>query len=117
MTATVDLTTAGQSVNEDAGTVLAREGGTGNEFVVVLEGEVEVRRGDEVVATLGPGDYVGEIALLDDRPRTATAVAKTSVVVEVISRPEFATLLADVPDVAAQIMATMAERLSEDGLA
>jgi CRP-like cAMP-binding protein len=100
-------------LHQGEGEAIAREGATGNEFIIVLEGELEVRRGDAVVATMGPGDYVGEIALLHNRPRTATVVAKTPVVVEVIGRPEFAALLSDEPEVAREIMATMAQRLDE----
>ena len=100
-------------LDEPAGTQLTKEGRVGNEFIIVLEGEIEVRKGDEVVATRGPGSYVGEIALLDNRPRTATVVAKTPVVIEVIGRREFRTLLADAPELQAEIMSTMAQRLAE----
>lgn len=100
-------------LDEPAGTQLTKEGRVGNEFIIVLEGEIEIRKGDEVVATRGPGSYVGEIALLDNRPRTATVVAKTPVVIEVIGRREFRTLLADAPELQAEIMNTMAQRLAE----
>jgi CRP-like cAMP-binding protein len=100
-------------LDEPAGTVLTREGAPGAEFVIVLEGAVEVRRGDRVVKTLGPGEYVGEIALLGHQPRTATVVATTPVVIEVLDRREFATLLTDNPDLSTQLLATMAERLDE----
>jgi CRP/FNR family transcriptional regulator, cyclic AMP receptor protein len=96
-----------------AGKVLTREGQQGDEFVIVLEGEVEVRQRDRVVATRGPGEYVGEIALLDKRPRTATVVATTPVSIEVLSRREFMSLLAQAPELAEQIMATMAQRLAD----
>jgi CRP-like cAMP-binding protein len=94
-----------------AGKVLTREGEQGSEFFIVLEGEVEVRQGDRVVATRGPGEYVGEIALLDRRPRTATVVATTPVSVEVLSRREFRSLLVQAPELSEQILATMAQRL------
>jgi CRP-like cAMP-binding protein len=94
-----------------AGTVLIEEGRAGHEFFIVLEGEVEVRHGDQVIATRGPGDYFGEIALLDNRPRTATVVVTEPVVVEVLSRQEFTSLLAQSPEMAGEIMATMARRL------
>ena len=100
-------------LDEPAGTLLTKEGRVGNEFIIVLEGEIEVRKGDEVVATRGPGSYVGEIALIDNRPRTATVIAKTPVVIEVIGRREFRTLLADAPERQAEIMNTMAQRLAE----
>jgi CRP-like cAMP-binding protein len=96
-----------------AGRELTREGQIGHEFLVVLEGEVDVRVGDKVVATRGPGEFFGEISLLEHRPRTATVVAKTPVVVEVIGQREFTTLLEDEPDVAAQLKTAMAERLAQ----
>src|SRR5688572_13996721 len=96
-----------------AGKELIREGEPGHEFVVVLDGEVDVRRDDKVIATRGPGDFVGEIALLADRPRTATVVAKTPVAVEVIGRRDFLTMLDNEPDIAAQLESAMAYRLAE----
>jgi CRP-like cAMP-binding protein len=60
------------------GTVLMREGRFGREVFVLLEGEVEVRRDDEVIAVLGPGEVVGELAVLDPtQTRNATVVAST----------------------------------------
>jgi CRP-like cAMP-binding protein len=96
-----------------AGKVLAREGDAGHEFIVILEGEVDIKRGDEVVATRGPGSYVGEIALLEHRPRTATVQAKTAVSADVIGQREFGTLLDDEPKIADAIKAKSAERLAE----
>jgi CRP/FNR family cyclic AMP-dependent transcriptional regulator len=100
-------------IDRPGGQVLTTEGQPGFEFFIVLEGEVEVRREDQVIATRGPGEYVGEIALVDRRPRTATVVATTPVSVEVLSRREFVSLLAEVPELSEQIMATMALRLTD----
>jgi CRP/FNR family transcriptional regulator, cyclic AMP receptor protein len=100
-------------LDRPAGKVLTREGEQGSEFFIVLEGEVEVRQGDRVVATRGPGEYVGEIALLDRRPRTATVVATTPVSVEVLSRREFRSLLVQAPELSEQILATVAQRLAD----
>jgi CRP-like cAMP-binding protein len=100
-------------IDRPAGQVLTTEGHAGSEFFVVLEGELEVRQGDRVIAKRGPGEYVGEIALVDRRPRTATVVATTPVSVEVLNRREFMSLLAQAPDLSEQIMATMAKRLAD----
>lgn len=100
-------------IDRPAGQVLTTEGQPGFEFFIVLEGEVEVRQGDRVIATRRAGEYVGEIALLDRRPRTATVVATTPVSVEVLSRREFVSLLAEVPELSEHIMATMAARLAD----
>jgi CRP-like cAMP-binding protein len=94
------------------GTVLIEEGRAGHEFFIVLEGKVEVRHDDKVIATRGAGEYFGEIALLDNRPRTATVVVVEPVVIEVLSRQEFKSLLAQSPELAHEIMATMARRLA-----
>ena len=93
--------------------MLTREGETGHEFIVVVEGEIEVLQGDTVIATRGPGTYVGEIALLDHRPRTATVVAKTPVKIEVIGQREFAGLLAEVPEISQKLLPAMAKRLAD----
>jgi CRP-like cAMP-binding protein len=95
-----------------AGKVLARQGEIGREFLILLEGQVEVARDGKTIAVRGPGDFIGEIALLDNRPRTATVTARTDVVVEVLNRGEFASLLAEAPELSAQVMATMARRLA-----
>ncbi len=100
-------------LEEPEGTILTAEGESGNEFIIVLGGQVEVQQGGEVIATRGAGDYFGEIALLDHRPRTATIVAKTPVEIEVIGRQEFTGMLAEVPELAGKIMATMAQRLAD----
>ena len=100
-------------IDAPAGKVLTREGEVGHEFIVILEGEIEIRHGDEVVATRSAGDYVGEISLIDHRPRTATVVAKTPVSIDVIGQREFTTLLNDEPEIAEKIKATSEQRLAE----
>lgn len=70
-------------------------------------------RDGKTIATRGPGEYVGEIALLDNRPRTATVTAKTDIVAEVLSRQEFTSLLGSSPEISNHVMATMAQRLAE----
>ena len=96
-----------------AGRVLAHQGDIGREFMILLEGEIEVAFDGKVIAIRGAGDYVGEIALLDERPRTATLTARTDIVVEVLNRGEFSSLLAEAPELSKQIRATMARRLVE----
>ena len=96
-----------------AGEVLTREGEEGREFIVLLDGEVEVTRGGHVIATLGPGSHFGEIALIAHGPRTATVTATTPVTVEAIGRSGFALALAEVPGLSDELLAAMAIRLAE----
>jgi len=94
-----------------AGKVLAEEGTFGAEMFIVLEGRVDVLQGDQVVATRGAGAPLGEIALLGDRPRTATLVTTTPVNTLVLSRQELSSMLAAAPLVSERLEATMANRL------
>jgi CRP-like cAMP-binding protein len=100
-------------LEQPAGSVLVQEGKIGHEFIIVLDGEIEIRKGDQVIATRGPGSYIGEIALIDHRPRTATVVATTPVSIEVIGQREFAGLLEEVPELSQQLLATVARRLAD----
>jgi CRP-like cAMP-binding protein len=96
------------------GKTLTREGEHGNEFIIILEGTAEVKVGDNVVATRGPGDYFGEIALIANRPRTATVTATTPMRIEVIGRREFQTMLHDNPGIATELLGIAADRLAEN---
>ena len=98
-------------VHVAAGDVLAREGQTGREFVVIVEGTAAVSKGGRSIATLGPGDFFGEIALLDNGPRTATVTAESDLVAEVSSQREFAELVEGAPSLARKLLVGVAQRL------
>ncbi len=95
-----------------AGRQLTTQGAIGQEFIIVLEGDVEVVVDGDVVAAPTAGECYGEIALLDSRPRTATVVATTDVIVDVIGRRDFRELLKRQPQIAEHLQRTMAERLA-----
>lgn len=94
------------------GTVLTREGRTGHEFFVLIEGTVQVTRNGRKLAELGPGDWLGEIALLTKAPRTATATATSPVAVLVIVDREFRRVVNEIPSIAIKILGSVAERLA-----
>lgn len=95
-----------------AGTEIVRKGGHGDRFYVVAAGEVEVVGLGEEVATLGPGEYFGEIALLRDVPRTATVRAKTVVELYALERDEFLSAITGHPASAEAADAVVASRLA-----
>ena len=83
-------------------------------FYVLGSGSAEVTRGDTVVASYGPGDYFGEIALLtDDQARTATVAATSESEVLGLTKWDFRALLNSNPDIAVEVMAELARRLDE----
>jgi CRP/FNR family transcriptional regulator, cyclic AMP receptor protein len=75
-----EIATHADEISLPVGKRLTTEGAIGHEFIVILDGTAEVYKHDELVANLGPGDFVGEIALLTGERRTATVVATTPVV-------------------------------------
>jgi len=99
-------------IDVPAGRALTREGASGREFVVLVEGAAVVERGGETLATLGPGDFLGEIALLTRSPRTATVTTTAPSRLLVLTDRAFRELTDLLPAVAARTWAaTAAERL------
>ena len=90
---------------------LVRAGESGDELFLLIEGTARVVRGGGVVDTLGPGDFFGELALLDPAPRNATVTATSELDLLVISRAEFEVVLAKVPGLTRSLLAGMAQRL------
>lgn len=90
---------------------LIKQGTTGYEFIVILEGQVDVVIDGHVVATLGPGDHVGEMALLDGSPRSATVVAKTPVRALLVGSREFRALVDQVPSLDRKLLISLTQRL------
>ena len=95
------------------GKVLMSQGQPGREAFVIVAGRATVRIGEADVAELGPGDHVGELALLDGGTRTATVTAATDMTVLVISQRSFFGLLDEVPGLARKILASLAGMVRE----
>lgn len=83
----------------------------GAEMYIILDGEVELTMGSKVIETLGPGEPFGEMALIDQAPRVATATAKTPCKLAVIPERRFLFMVQTTPTFALQIMKVMADRL------
>lgn len=94
-----------------AGKVFCKQGEVGSDFFVIMEGEAETTRDGTKVATYGPGDFFGEIALVEDVPRTATVTATSPVRCFVVHRGRFLRLLDEQPGVERKVMRALAKRL------
>jgi CRP-like cAMP-binding protein len=96
-----------------AGDVLMKEGEIGHEFFVIVDGEVGVTSDGNTLAKLGPGSYVGEMALLDPGPRTATVTALRDTQAVLLASREFYAAVDDVPGLSRKLLAGLARRLRE----
>ena len=105
------------SIEVKAGYELTHEGAIGHEFGMIIEGTAAVTVNGERVATLGPGDHYGEVALLEEVGHTAgrrmaTVTAETDLWVSVMSIREFRSVLVEMPDVAEAVRSSARERVS-----
>lgn len=93
------------------GEYIFRLGDPGKHMFMVVEGDVQLIVGDRVVDTVGPGAFIGEMALIDDSPRSASARAGTAVRVFPIDENKFQSLVKETPFFAIDVMRTLAQRL------
>ena len=93
---------------------LTREGAGGFEFIILVDGQADVVRGVRVVNELGPGDFVGEIALVSGKPRTATVRTRGPARVLVITASGFRTLMRDVPSIKDKVLAAVTARIPDE---
>lgn len=105
------ITRASKEVVHKEGTVIAREGERGVGLFLILEGQCSVTIGGKVKAKLGPGDFFGEVALLDGGPRTATVTALSPVKLIGITGWVFRGLLMEHPSIALKTLEAVAGRL------
>ena len=95
------------------GKVLTTEGEPGHEFFVLIEGEADVRRKGRKVNVMGPGDFFGEIALVSNRPRTATVTATSPLRLLVITDRGFRELMKKMPTIQDKVLSALAARLAD----
>lgn len=93
---------------------LTREGASGREFLVLVEGRADVVKNGRTVNDLGPGDFIGEISLLTGEPRTATVRTRGPARVLVVTAAGFRQLMKDVPSIQGKVLSALAARLSPD---
>jgi CRP-like cAMP-binding protein len=100
-----------EEIDVPAGQVLTRQGSPGSEFFIVVEGDVQIDHDGHTIRTIGAGDFLGEIALIDDSPRTATATTATPAKLLVLGRREFRSLMAGHPSIEACVLRCLVERI------
>jgi CRP/FNR family transcriptional regulator, cyclic AMP receptor protein len=105
------LASRADEVRYGANRAIVREGTRGDSFFVIAEGEATVRRGTRAIGKLGPGEFFGEMALLDGRPRSASVTSNTPLLVVRLTRSEFNKALDENPQMARGIMAELAARI------
>lgn len=106
------LANSGYPVQElEAGDEIFKEGDDGDKMFIVRTGEVEIKRDGNVVATVGPKEIFGEMALIDGSPRSADAYAKTDCSLVAVNERGFVFLVTETPYFAINVMRTLADRL------
>lgn len=103
-----------REVEFEPDTPLVTEGEDGDAFYLLLDGQAEVTRGGAVLSRLGPGDFFGEISLVDGRPRTATVTATGPVRTLQVCRPEFLELMDRFSAVRLGILVGLTDRIRRD---
>ena len=101
----------GSSLRVPAGHAVIEEGGPGDAFYVIEKGNAEVSIGGEKIGSLGAGDFLGELALLDDLPRTATVTSTEPTTLFMIESRDFAKFLDESAKVVIKMLATLTERI------
>jgi CRP/FNR family cyclic AMP-dependent transcriptional regulator len=107
-----ELAQRSEDMELEPGTVLCREGEIGHEFFVIIEGEVEIERRGQSLGIRDGGDFIGEIALLEEIERTATVTAKTPLRVFVLTRTAFKAMVEQHPSVELKVLRTLAHRVA-----
>jgi CRP/FNR family transcriptional regulator, cyclic AMP receptor protein len=100
-----------ETLSITAGTTIFEEGDLGETMYVVIEGQIEINVGPVTVEMAGPGSIVGEMALIDKSPRSATAKARTDCKVAAVDAKRFEFLVQHTPYFSIQVMQIMADRL------
>ena len=111
-----DLAMLADEIDLRDGKEMTRQGHPGREFFVLLEGTADVRKNGRKINSLGPGDFFGEIGMLDRGPATATVVTDGPVEAMVLSHTQFRDAIKANDNLALQVIAAMAKRLAPETL-
>lgn len=102
-----------ESRESEPGEVLARRGEIGKEMVIIIDGTVRVEADGKILTRRGPGEFFGEISLIDGKPRTATVITETPSILLTIGHDAFNTLLDTVPGLCRKVLTILCDTLRE----
>jgi CRP-like cAMP-binding protein len=105
------IATLADLIDMPAGKLLVREGSRGRDFMVIVEGAVEVSRQGHKINALGPGDFIGEMALISGAPRNATVTTTRDSSLLVVTERQFWDLLEQTPGMQMSVIKALGERL------
>jgi len=108
-----ELAKIADEADVSAGTVLAKQGTLGLEFIFIMEGQAKVEKDGKVVNRLSANDFFGEIAIIDRKPRTATVIAETDMKLLVVHSRFFGQLLDKTPGLPKQVIIALCKYLRE----
>jgi CRP/FNR family cyclic AMP-dependent transcriptional regulator len=108
-----EISLVADEIDIPAGFALTREGASGQELVVIVDGKADVTKRGRRINTVGRGDFVGEIAIVTDAPRTATVKTTQPTHALVVTRRDFRSLMKRVPSIQLKVLESLAERLPE----
>jgi CRP/FNR family cyclic AMP-dependent transcriptional regulator len=108
-----EISMVADEIDVPAGFALTQEGASGQELVVIVDGKADVVRRGRKINTVGRGDFVGEIAIVTDTPRTASVKTTQPTHALVVTRRDFRSLLKRVPSIQLKVLEALAERLPE----
>jgi CRP/FNR family cyclic AMP-dependent transcriptional regulator len=103
-----------QQIPFEAGALIFAQGDPGDQMYVITSGQVDIAVDGELIAVLGPGELLGEMALIDSGPRSASATARSRCTLTAIDRARFMFLVQETPYFALQVMQSLAERLRQE---
>jgi len=98
-------------VQVDTGKVLAQQGKPGWEFIFIVDGKARVEKGGKIIRQLAGGDFFGEVALIDGKPRTASVTAETDMTVLIVHKTSFDHLLDTIPGLQKKILISLCQYL------
>jgi CRP/FNR family cyclic AMP-dependent transcriptional regulator len=98
-------------VKVDRGKVLAQQGKAGWEFIFIVDGKARVEKGGKVIRQLSGGDFFGEVALIDGKPRTASVTAESDMTVLIVHKTSFNHLLDTIPGLQKKILISLCDYL------